>query len=393
MFPLQFLRVHAILTIMQMRKRLKRQGEEVIDMKVVKFGGSSLASGKQLEKVMNIIKADSDRRIVIVSAPGKRNADDSKVTDQLIAFAKAVIAGDPYESIQASILSRYQEIADELNIQSDVMEKIHTHFRKLLATSFRSPALLEDAFKASGEDNHAKLIKTATVGFGGEYYLSSEYARNGNFNCDVYDHPEKGLCLWGTKNRQYGQGGFYNAQSAEDIVSSINQFVSDVSVPIEGSTMGTNTIPVDALDSTRLQNYSYFPMFKPIAGGKEQLWAGNLKKFAVKTSTGTVVDQSDKPVFKDGKIQEKLSDYWFEANGSSDDDVYMAWGGLLSKLKVHHKPLITSGNLGFNRNVYLDIGVNNGNDLKHAVTDVLKGSETLENKKARQDVELFRMRL
>ena len=95
MFPLQFLRVHAILTIMQMRKRLKRQGEEVIDMKVVKFGGSSLASGKQLEKVMNIIKADSDRRIVIVSAPGKRNADDSKVTDQLIAFAKAVIAGDP----------------------------------------------------------------------------------------------------------------------------------------------------------------------------------------------------------------------------------------------------------------------------------------------------------
>lgn len=183
----------------------------------------------------------------------------------------------------------------------------------------------------------------------------------------------------GLKNRQYGQGGFYNAQSAEDIVSSINQFVSDVSVPIEGATMGTNTIPVDALDSTRLQNYSYFPMFKPIAGGKEQLWAGNLKKFAVKTSTGTVVDQSDKPVFKDGKIQEKLSDYWFEANGSSDD-VYMAWGGLLSKLKVHHKPLITSGNLGFNRNVYLDIGVNNGNDLKHAVADVLKGSETLENK-------------
>lgn len=237
------------------------------------------------------------------------------------------------------------------------------------------------AGKAKYLYNHAKLIKTATVGFGGEYYLSSDYAKNGNFNCNVYDHPEKGLCLWGTKNRQYGQGGFYNAQSAEDIVSSINQFVSDVSVPIEGATMGTNTIPVDALDSTRLQNYSYFPMFKPIAGGKEQLWAGNLKKFEVKTSTGTVVDQSDKPVFKDGKIQEKLSDYWFEANGSSDDDVYMAWGGLLSKLKVHHKPLITSGNLGFNRNVYLDIGVNNGNDLKHAVIDVLKGSETLENKK------------
>lgn len=224
-------------------------------------------------------------------------------------------------------------------------------------------------------------VLTATVGFGGGYDLKESGGNGGFFNCDsLTKNDHKSLCKWGEKAQSNGNGGFYNAQSTQDLVKSIEQFVDDVSVEIEGSTMGTNTIPVDALNPTQLQNYSYFPMFKPIAGGKEQLWAGNLKKFKVKTSTGTVVDQSDKPVFKDGKIQEKLSDYWFEANGSSDDDVYMAWGGLLSKLKVHHKPLAASGHLGFNRNVYLDVGVNNGSALKHAVTDILNGTTSLNNK-------------
>ena len=53
-------------------------------MKVIKFGGSSLASATQLEKVLNIVKSDPERRFVVVSAPGKRNDEDTKVTDALI---------------------------------------------------------------------------------------------------------------------------------------------------------------------------------------------------------------------------------------------------------------------------------------------------------------------
>ena len=53
-------------------------------MKVTKFGGSSLASASQLKKVLDIIKDDPERRFVVVSAPGKRNAEDTKVTDALI---------------------------------------------------------------------------------------------------------------------------------------------------------------------------------------------------------------------------------------------------------------------------------------------------------------------
>ena len=51
--------------------------------KVVKFGGSSLASAEQFEKVGAIIRADKDRRYVVPSAPGKRFSGDTKVTDML----------------------------------------------------------------------------------------------------------------------------------------------------------------------------------------------------------------------------------------------------------------------------------------------------------------------
>ena len=51
--------------------------------KVVKFGGSSLASAEQFKKVGDIIRADKSRRYVVPSAPGKRSSSDTKVTDML----------------------------------------------------------------------------------------------------------------------------------------------------------------------------------------------------------------------------------------------------------------------------------------------------------------------
>ena len=53
--------------------------------KVVKFGGSSLASAEQFKKVGKIIRADKERKFVVPSAPGKRFKDDTKVTDMLYA--------------------------------------------------------------------------------------------------------------------------------------------------------------------------------------------------------------------------------------------------------------------------------------------------------------------
>ena len=89
--------------------------------KVVKFGGSSLASARQFKKVVDIIRADKTRRYVIPSAPGKRNSKDTKVTDMLYECYAAASAGASYKKILEAIKARYQEIIDglELNLNLD----------------------------------------------------------------------------------------------------------------------------------------------------------------------------------------------------------------------------------------------------------------------------------
>ena len=250
------------------------------------------------------------------------------------------------------------------------------------STNLGNTPLHNDFWKSVGSKaienlNGTRKIKTATVGFGGMYYLSGDYSRNGEFECSVYKKDDNGtnqssMCYWGTKKSVYGQGGFYNAQSAEDIVGSIKQFVSDVSVPIEGSTMGTSTIPVDALNTTQLQPYSYFPMFKPLIGSKDQLWAGNLKKF--KVSSGTIIDTQGLTVFDNDKIRTKLQDYWYSAAGSSNDDQYMAWGGHLSRLKINNLPKAEASSTTLNKNLYIDVK----GELKKA-TDVLTSNDKPSN--------------
>ena len=64
--------------------------------KVVKFGGSSLASAEQFKKVGNIIKSDPDRKYVIPSAPGKRFAKDIKVTDMLYRCYETAVDGEDF---------------------------------------------------------------------------------------------------------------------------------------------------------------------------------------------------------------------------------------------------------------------------------------------------------
>ena len=81
--------------------------------KVVKFGGSSLASAEQFKKVGNIIHADSSRRYVVPSAPGKRFSADIKVTDMLYDCYGAAEREEDFTEKLAAIKARYQEIIDE----------------------------------------------------------------------------------------------------------------------------------------------------------------------------------------------------------------------------------------------------------------------------------------
>ena len=84
--------------------------------KVVKFGGSSLASAKQFKKVGDIIRGDKSRRYVVPSAPGKRSDKDEKVTDMLYQCYEAATQGKSYKKILEKIRERYDEIIDGLNL-------------------------------------------------------------------------------------------------------------------------------------------------------------------------------------------------------------------------------------------------------------------------------------
>ncbi|MGI6084629.1 MAG: aspartate kinase, partial [Acetivibrionales bacterium] len=85
-------------------------------MKVCKFGGTSMASGEQIKKVCSIITSDKDRRVVVVSAPGKRFDDETKVTDMLIDCANKYLLNDDYELVLDQIVERYAEIAKDLGL-------------------------------------------------------------------------------------------------------------------------------------------------------------------------------------------------------------------------------------------------------------------------------------
>ncbi|MGT2910322.1 aspartate kinase [Streptococcus cameli] len=127
-------------------------------MKVTKFGGSSLASATQLEKVFNIVQADPQRKFVVVSAPGKREATDTKVTDALIKYYKEYTTGQDVTSSQEWIINRYQSMVDELGLKARSMAKIKESILDLANLPIEGNEFLYDAFLAAGEDNNAKLI-------------------------------------------------------------------------------------------------------------------------------------------------------------------------------------------------------------------------------------------
>ncbi|RDY84003.1 aspartate kinase [Bacillus amyloliquefaciens] len=127
-------------------------------MKVVKFGGSSLASGAQLEKVFQIVTADPARKAVVVSAPGKRFSNDTKVTDLLIRCAEHYLQKGAAPELAEAVIERYAAIARELDLDFSIIERIRRDLFALLNSCKTNPDRYMDAVKASGEDNNAKLI-------------------------------------------------------------------------------------------------------------------------------------------------------------------------------------------------------------------------------------------
>ena len=147
--------------------------------KVVKFGGSSLASAEQFQKVADIIHAQEERRYVIPSAPGKRFDGDSKVTDMLYGCYHLAEAGEDFEKELAEIRERYQEIIDGLGLQISLDGEFD-----IITKSFREKA--GENYAASRGEYLNGIVMAAYLGY--EFVDAAQVVRfkdSGEFDAEL----------------------------------------------------------------------------------------------------------------------------------------------------------------------------------------------------------------
>lgn len=121
-------------------------------LKVLKFGGSSLADAHQFAKVKSIVDADPARRVVIVSAPGKRFSGDHKITDLLYLCAAHIKYGVSCEDIFAMIRDRYNEIIAECGLKLSLDKEFDELWSKMQS------GISKDELASRGEYFSAQLM-------------------------------------------------------------------------------------------------------------------------------------------------------------------------------------------------------------------------------------------
>ena len=147
-------------------------------IKVVKFGGSSLASAEQFAKVGKIIRSDAERKYVIPSAPGKRNDKDTKVTDMLYACYALAEQEEDFRVQLMKIKERYDSIINGLNLKLSLEEEF-----KKIAENFKAKAGVD--YAASRGEYLNGLIMANYLGY--EFVDPAEaifFDENGEFDPD-----------------------------------------------------------------------------------------------------------------------------------------------------------------------------------------------------------------
>lgn len=184
-----------------------------------KFGGSSLASAAQFRKVRAIIDADPHRRIVVPSAPGRRDARDAKVTDLLYLCHHAASIDADFSSPFGQIIERYQEIERELGLATgivDRLERLREEFARGVSADYAASrgehfcGLLLAAYLDAEFVDPAECIVIGAQGMA----LPESYERLGERLADV--------------GRRYVVPGFYG-RDAEGQVRTFSRGGSDVS--------------------------------------------------------------------------------------------------------------------------------------------------------------------
>ena len=129
-----------------------------MSLKVVKFGGTSLADAEHFKQVASIIKADPSRRYVVASAPGKRISNDEKVTDMLYNCYNMIRRHEDITDYYKKIVDRYTSIIAGLGINFDITGELEYIKNAMMARSGRD-------FAASRGEYLNSLILAKYLGF------------------------------------------------------------------------------------------------------------------------------------------------------------------------------------------------------------------------------------
>ncbi len=206
-------------------------------LKVAKFGGSSMADAGQYRKVRDILQADKARKVVVVSAAGKRDSKDYKITDLLYLCHAHTQYGVDCTSVFEMITSRYLEIRDELGIQMDLESEFAELKKKL-----DSKSISQDELVSRGEYFSAKLM-AAFLGF--RFVDAADWV---HFNMDGTVDEEASypaLCALCPKGRGVVIPGFYGVMP-NGTIKTFSRGGSDI----------TGALAAAALDADVYENWT-----------------------------------------------------------------------------------------------------------------------------------------
>lgn len=187
-------------------------------------------------------------------------------------------------------------------------------------------------------------IKTAVVGFGSVFnvdrtadaakpvaqrvirtldYINSQGVRTNEqrdyYNCSLITNVDaQNACNWGAKSHPdlpssvggFGEGGFYSAQSTEDVVQSVVKFLDDVKPEFELIATGSPTLPQDALNPLRIQPYGYYGSFTPKPQESTQLWVGNMNKYHIFNGELYNASKTIRLIKADGSLDAAAKGLW-----------------------------------------------------------------------------------
>lgn len=173
-------------------------------------------------------------------------------------------------------------------------------------------------------------IRTAVAGFGSSF-AGIPKDKDGNYLCDQATNDDaKNACKWGGKD--YGNGGFFYAETSLDIANSVQKFITDLNQTINTIPAGTISVPDDPYQTSATMPYAYLPLLEPKVGDNYKVWPGNLKKY--ETKNGTLYGRNSSKLYNDksGALNDSTADLWQPIPALSSGNSAVTAGGFYAQL-------------------------------------------------------------